>query len=34
LLRPISDTSAQERVRELVLDAYAASESASIAESA
>jgi len=30
LPRPISDTSAHERVRELVLDAYAASESASV----
>jgi hypothetical protein len=34
LLRPIGDTSAQERIRELVLDAYAASESATVAESA
>ena len=34
LLRPTSDASAQERIRELVLDAYAASESATAAESA
>ena len=34
LLRPTSDASAQERIRELVLDAYAASESVTAAESA
>src|SRR5688572_31322460 len=34
LLRPVSDTQAQERIRELVLDAYAASEAAAVAESA
>jgi hypothetical protein len=34
LLRPTSDASAQERIRELVLDAYAASESATAAEGA
>jgi hypothetical protein len=31
---PVADTSAQERIRELVLGAYAASEAAAVAESA
>jgi hypothetical protein len=34
LLRPTSDASAQERIRDLVLEAYAAHEAAAVAESA
>jgi hypothetical protein len=34
LLRPVADTVAQERIRDLVLEAYAASEAAAVAESA
>ena len=34
LLRPVADTAAQDRVRELVLDAYARSEAEAVAESA
>ena len=34
LLRPVTDAAAQERIRDLVLEAYAASEAAAVAESA
>jgi hypothetical protein len=34
LLRPVADASGQDRIRELVLEAYAASETAVLAESA
>ena len=34
LLRPVADATAQERIRDLVLEAYAASEAAAVAESA
>ena len=34
LLRPVADTAAQDRVRKLVLDAYARSEAEAVAESA
>ena len=34
LLRPVADAAAQERIRDLVLEAYAASEAAAVVESA
>jgi hypothetical protein len=34
LLRPVADAAAQDRVRELVLEAYAASEAEAVAETA
>jgi hypothetical protein len=34
LLRPMADATAHDRIREMVLEAYAASEAAGVAESA